>query len=79
MRPIPHRIRRAGRFGQTDDPATVVDENQIRQSFFDPNMTPPDPTPLATVTVTGTPTPSMWPLLIVLAVVGYVLFSQKTG
>jgi hypothetical protein len=68
-----------GGFGQTDDPETVVDENQIRQSFFDPSMTPLDPAagdplatdPLKTITVTGHPPTPIWPLLIVLLVAGY--------
>jgi hypothetical protein len=85
MNPRRFRVGLSGaRFGQTEDAATVVDENQIRQSTFDPSMLPnvPDNAPidpvtgLATVTVTGTPTATpIWPLLIALAVIGYVLFS----
>jgi len=70
------------RFGQTDDTSNVVDEQQIRQSYFDPSMSPLDPAagdplssnPLTTITVTGHPAKPLWPLLIVLALVGYVVF-----
>jgi hypothetical protein len=74
-------------FGQTDDASNVVDENQIRQSTFDPAMTPLDPAagdplatdPLTTITVTGHPAPPtpIWPLLIVLAVAGYLLWGGR--
>jgi hypothetical protein len=68
--------------GQSDPYSTVEDPSQIRQSYFDP-MTDPSPdnapvdpsTGMATVTVTGHSQPKpLWPLLIVLALVGYVLF-----
>ena len=73
------RIPTGGFFGQTDDPATVVDEQQIRQSTFDPSMSPLDPAagdplatdPLKTITITGHPPAPIWPLLIVLLVAGY--------
>ena len=71
--------------GQTDDAATVVDENQIRQSYFDPSMTPWDPAagdplatdPLATITVTGHPAKPVWPLLIVIAVAGFLWWGGR--
>lgn len=71
--------------GQTEDAATVVDEQQIRQSVFDPSMTPLDPAagdplavdPLQTITVTGHAARPFWPVLLVLAVVGYVMFSGR--
>jgi hypothetical protein len=79
------RIPTGGFFGQTEDPSTVVDENQIRQSTFDPSMSPLDPAagdplatdPLKTITVTGHPPAPIWPLLIVLAVAGYLWWGGR--
>jgi hypothetical protein len=66
-----------------DDPGIIVDAQQIRQGLYDPSMGPVadlgvDPNiPPGQPDIVVTASKPMWPLWVVLAIVGYSLF--QTG
>jgi len=66
----------------SDDPGLVMDAQQIRQSLYDPSMIavanqvidPNTGQPIPQINVVAKAAPSVWPLVLALAVVGYALF-----